>query len=65
MNRTELHAKIELFGRELKALQAIPVRCGSCLHCTRDMWCDKFKAAPPEEVRTAGCDEWTWDGIPF
>jgi hypothetical protein len=65
MTRTELQAKIELFGRELRALQAIPVRCTSCQHCTRDRWCDKFKAAPPDDVRAIGCEDWVYDEIPF
>lgn len=65
MNRIEIQAKIEVFRRELRALEAIKISCGTCIHTSRTGWCDKFKASPPDDVRAVGCDEYEYDNIPF
>ena len=65
MTKTELQAKIELFRRELNELQMIKVSCRTCEHGASGGWCSKFQAAPPEEVQQAGCDDWSFDSIPF
>jgi hypothetical protein len=65
MNRIELEAKISLYGRELGHLQSIKINCKSCEYGAHDGHCAKFDAKPPAEVQAAGCDDWTWDQIPF
>ena len=65
MNRTEIQTKIELFRRELSTLEAIKISCGTCEHGQRAGYCSKFQAAPPDDVKAAGCDEYEHDGIPF
>jgi hypothetical protein len=65
MTKTELSAKIELFSRELRTLQAIQTSCAQCSHGERTGWCNKHQASPPEDVRPLGCDDWHHDGVPF
>lgn len=65
MNKSELAAKVELFRRELRQLEAIKPGCRTCEFCTTEGWCNKFSASPPPEVKEAGCEEWVYDGIPF
>ncbi len=64
MTKTELNIRLELHGRELQRLQSIKINCQSCDHYARSM-CLKFQAPPPPEVVAQGCDEWTYDFIPF
>jgi hypothetical protein len=64
MTQTELKIRLELHGRELKRLQSIRIECQSCEHYMSN-FCKKFEAAPPQEVIANGCDEWTYDFIPF
>jgi uncharacterized protein YwlG (UPF0340 family) len=64
MTKTELNIRLELHRRELKRLEGIQVNCQSCEHYARAV-CLKFQAAPPPDVVAAGCDEWTYDFIPF
>lgn len=65
MNRIELKAKIDLFRRELKSLEAITVSCQHCEFYPRTGWCEKHQATPPAEVAAVGCDDWTFDTVPF
>ena len=64
MNALELRTKIDLHRKELKYLDGIQVGCQSCEHYAMPE-CDKWNAAPPPDVVAAGCDEWTYDGVPF
>lgn len=64
MNRIELKTKIEMHQRELAHLTSIPKGCISCEHFVMPE-CDKWNAPPPPDVVAAGCDEWTYDGLPF
>jgi hypothetical protein len=64
MTKTELNIRVELHERELARLSSIKVQCQSCEHYARAV-CLKFQAAPPPEVVAAGCDDWTYDFIPF
>lgn len=64
MNRTELKTKIEMHQRELAHLTSIQPGCMFCGHYAMPE-CDKWNAVPPPDVVKAGCDEWTYDGIPF
>ena len=65
MNKTQLTAKIDLFSRELRALQDIKTNCSRCEYGDRPGWCSKHQAAPPQDVQRDGCDDWTHDQIPF
>lgn len=64
MTRNEHQAKVELYRRELRLLENIRITCNTCSQ-NASGWCNRFAAAPPEDVIKAGCDEWEWDGIPF
>lgn len=64
MNRAELKIRIDLFERELKQLSAIKVECRSCENYARGV-CEKWQAAPPPDVVQQGCEEWTYDFVPF
>jgi len=59
-----MNIRLELHSRELKRLQSIRVECQSCEHYARSH-CKKFDAAPPQDVIATGCDEWSYDFIPF
>jgi hypothetical protein len=65
MNRIELNTKIELFRRELRLLEAIKPGCEGCEYGSRKGWCEKHQATPPAEVQAMGCDDWSYDEIPF
>lgn len=40
--------------------------CNSCEHFNDyGTWCRRWQAAPPEDVQKVGCDEYTYDEIPF
>lgn len=64
MTRAEIQAKIDLFRRELKTLEAIKISCANCDHFATGQ-CKKFQAVPPAEVQAVGCDEYEYDEIPF
>ena len=64
MNRSELKLKIDLHRRELKSLESIAVGCKSCEHFSMPE-CMKYESNPPPDVVQQGCDEWTYDNIPF
>jgi len=70
MNKFELNAKIGLFTRELQNLTHIKnrdVNCRGCIHGDKrtPTTCTKWKMQPPEDVQATGCDDWSWDEIPF
>lgn len=65
MTRTEIQTKINLYRRELRDLEAIKISCMTCEHGQTGGWCNKFQAAPPSDVQAVGCEDWTYDGIPF
>lgn len=65
MTRIEIQAKIEVFRRELRTLEAIKISCGTCEHGANGGWCQRFQAAPPEDVQAVGCDDYVYDCVPF
>lgn len=67
MNQAELKIRIDLFDRELKQLRSIKVYCQSCEHYRYSSGpeCDKWKSRPPPDVVQQGCEEWTYDFVPF
>lgn len=69
MDRATLESVRRVLRVELKRLDAINVKCATCLQWTgtvqRTMRCAKFDAVPPVDVQAAGCDEWTFDEVPF
>ena len=65
MTKTELQIRIEMHRRELNGLERIRVGCSSCEHYSNAGWCGKFEASPPPDVVEQGCDDWTYDFIPF
>ena len=46
-------------------LESIKINCGTCKHGERAGYCTKFQASPPDDVKSAGCDEYEYDEIPF
>jgi hypothetical protein len=59
-------AEIRAFHvQRLAEIERADLGCGGCLHLGEGMRCKKWKAIPPAEFRQAGCDEWTWDEVPF
>lgn len=64
MTRTELKIRLELHRRELRFLEGISVGCRSCEHYSMPE-CLKYASSPPPDVVQQGCDEWTYDFIPF
>lgn len=68
MNQAELKIRVELHQRELTRLRDIKVQCQSCEHYyayNNRPCCDKFKVTIPPEVVPVGCDDWTYDFVPF
>lgn len=67
MTKTELGIRVELFERELTRLRAIKVHCQSCEHYGYKIKpaCAKYEADIPPDVVPVGCDEWSYDFIPF
>jgi hypothetical protein len=54
--------------KELKLAENLSASgCQSCMYYkgNRTGTCSKHNADVPEEFRSAGCDEWTHDDIPF
>lgn len=64
MKKFEIEAKLELFRREVRFLEAIKTNCQECQFYQQST-CNKFNAQPPTEVLAVGCDEFEWDEIPF
>lgn len=66
MRAVEIEVKISLARREMQFWQGVLAdkRCGNCTEYHQN-FCHKFQAAPPEGDRQPGCDEWSWDQIPF
>lgn len=66
MTLAEIQVKINLARREMEFWQNIAGKksCRDCTHYAMPE-CDKFNAAPPPDVVKTGCEEWTWDQIPF
>lgn len=66
MRTAEIEVKINIARREMQFWQGILAdkRCGNCTNMDGG-WCRKYDAAPPEGMKQPGCDEWSWDQIPF
>ncbi len=39
--------------------------CRSCVYLDGAGWCAVWEAKPPEEFKSAGCERWEFDGVPF
>ena len=66
MRVVEIEVKIGLARREMEYWQGILKNkvCGECQNFQRGN-CLKFNARPPGGDKEPGCDEWSWDEIPF
>lgn len=64
MTKAELQIRLELHRRELRLLEGVKVECPTCEYWFRPQ-CMKYKSDPPPEVVQQGCDDWTYDFIPF
>lgn len=66
MRPAEIQVKINVARREMEYWQE-RLANKSCMGCEnyQQFLCIKYQAAPPPEVLKTGCDEWSWDCIPF
>lgn len=66
MRTAEIEVKINVLQREMDFWRGILAdkRCGNCSSMHGGM-CTKYNAMPPEGMHQPGCDEWSWDSIPF
>ena len=63
MTRIELDVQRTALRRMLTTLDAVKVECRTCVAWVGST-CEKY-GPPPPEVVPVGCDEWTFDQIPF
>lgn len=66
MRPGEIRVKIKALMNEAQMWSDILEKksCPDCEYFQQNV-CLKFDAAPPPEVVKVGCDEWSWDEIPF
>jgi len=66
MKKFEIQVKISIARREMEFWQDILKNksCKDCLNFQQNQ-CAQFNATPPPEVQQIGCEEWTFDEIPF
>lgn len=63
MNRTEFEDRICAVRRELQWLEAINHGCQGCADFNEGT-CKRFGQVPSAFI-VAGCDQWSWDDVPF
>jgi hypothetical protein len=66
MRVAEIQVKVNIARREMEYWQGILKNkvCGECQNFQQGN-CLKFNARPPGGDKEPGCDEWSWDEIPF
>jgi hypothetical protein len=66
MRPAEIQVKINVLQREMDFWRGVLAdkRCGNCMEWDGQQ-CDKYKATPPQGLKEPGCEEWSWDSIPF
>ena len=64
MNRNELTDHIAFQERHLAFLRQIKTDCTDCEHFDRG-YCRKHQGNPPQEFVSQGCDDWSFDDVPF
>jgi hypothetical protein len=66
MRAAEIQVKVNIARREMEYWQSLLKNksCGECQNFQQGT-CLKFNAPPPEGAKQPGCDEWSWDEIPF
>lgn len=66
MKLHEIKIKLELFRREVKMLESIPIKCPTCVNYQPVKGvCVKYQQSPPASVIETGCEEFEYDDIPF
>lgn len=65
MDRVSLQAMRDALRVHLSTLDSISICCTSCRNFSPAQRCRLADAVPPEDVQKAGCDEWSFDGVPF
>ena len=63
MNRSEFTDRLNYAQREVKFLKSVKMNCTSCEKFS-DGKCATFGEVPPDFVQR-GCDEWSFDEVPF
>lgn len=59
-------AQILMYHRErVIELELVSQGCGGCIHQEHPSHCSHWKSPIPPEYLSAGCDDWTWDGVNF
>lgn len=66
MRPVEIQVKINIAQREADFWRGILAdkRCGNCMEWDQGQ-CAKYQATPPAGEKEPGCEEWSWDSIPF
>jgi hypothetical protein len=66
MRAAEIQVKVNIARREMEYWQSLLKNkvCGECQNFQQGN-CLVFNAPPPEGAKQPGCDEWSWDEIPF
>lgn len=66
MRAAEIQVKINIAQREVDFWRGVLAdkRCGNCEQFDGNR-CGKYDAEPPGGIKEPGCDEWSWDSIPF
>lgn len=66
MRPAEIQVKINMAQREADFWRGILAdkRCGNCMEYQQHV-CGKYQATPPGGEKEPGCEEWSWDSIPF
>jgi hypothetical protein len=66
MRVAEIQVKVNIARREMEYWQSLLKNkvCGECQNFQQGN-CLKFNARPPGGDKEPGCDEWSWDEIPF
>lgn len=67
MKPAEIQVKINVLQREMDFWRGVLAdkRCGNCENFNQSGTCIKYNATPPEGDKQPGCDDWSWDSIPF
>lgn len=63
--KVDLIKRISELQSELSFLQSINTGCQKCMHFDRGGCRLADGHTPPVDVLESGCNEWTWDEVPF
>ena len=70
LNKTTLAAMIKLHRNELRLYEGVLAHDVNCRRCIdggsgQPLVCRKWQQPVPEDVQKIGCNDWTFDAVPF